>query len=140
MTKSDLQQLAELRIKEAKLLLDNEYYQGAYYICGYAIEFALKACIVRGLQDQWLDKGVVKELSKLYTHELAILLNFNGILKKELDALADTNPQFGAAWRLALQWSPDRRYELNIGERDAYDFYEAVTGTNGILPWLRTKW
>jgi hypothetical protein len=140
MTRSDLQQLAELRINEAKLLLDNGYYQGAYYICGYAIELALKACIVRGFQDQWLDKALVKELSKLHTHDLATLLNFNGLIRADLDRRTASNPAFGAAWRLALQWSADKRYEIKTGEKDAYDFYEAVTGTDGIVPWLRTKW
>jgi HEPN domain-containing protein len=47
MNRADLQQLAELRITEAKVLLDNGFYAGAYYLAGYAVECALKACIAK---------------------------------------------------------------------------------------------
>jgi HEPN domain-containing protein len=47
MNRTDLQQLAELRIKEARILLDGDSYSGAYYLAGYAIECALKACIAK---------------------------------------------------------------------------------------------
>lgn len=50
MNRADLQNLAELRINEAKLLLDRGFYQGAYYVAGYAIECALKACIAKKTQ------------------------------------------------------------------------------------------
>lgn len=47
MNRSDFQTLAETRLQEAKSLLDNGHYSGAYYLCGYAIEYALKACIAK---------------------------------------------------------------------------------------------
>lgn len=45
MNRVDFRQLAGLRIAEAKVLLDNNLYAGAYYLAGYAVECALKACI-----------------------------------------------------------------------------------------------
>ena len=40
---SDLEAIARSRLKEAKALLKSRHYDGAAYLCGYAIEVALKA-------------------------------------------------------------------------------------------------
>lgn len=50
MNRKHLHQLTKSRLKEAKLLLDNDYYSGAYYLAGYSIEFALKACISKKIR------------------------------------------------------------------------------------------
>src|SRR5262249_10273775 len=47
MTRADLQQLSRLRRREARVLLDAGHSAGAYYLVGYAVECALKACIAR---------------------------------------------------------------------------------------------
>ena len=36
----------KLRLREAKLLLDAKDWDGAYYLAGYAVEFALKIRII----------------------------------------------------------------------------------------------
>jgi hypothetical protein len=43
----DLQGLTRVRLAEARALLDAGLYDGAYYLAGYAVECALKACIAR---------------------------------------------------------------------------------------------
>jgi hypothetical protein len=43
----DFKSLADLRIEDARLLLRSGRQQGAYYLCGYAVECALKACIAK---------------------------------------------------------------------------------------------
>jgi HEPN domain-containing protein len=50
MNRADFHKLAEIRIKEARVLLDRKCYAGAYYLAGYAVECALKACIARKTQ------------------------------------------------------------------------------------------
>lgn len=45
MNRRDLKDLAAIRVREASLLLKNKQYSGAYYLAGYAVECALKACI-----------------------------------------------------------------------------------------------
>jgi HEPN domain-containing protein len=45
--RADFKRLAELRLREAKVLLAKRYYAGAYYLAGYAVECALKACIAQ---------------------------------------------------------------------------------------------
>jgi hypothetical protein len=50
MNRNDLQNLSRLRGKEAKVLLENGYFAGAYYLLGYAVECALKACIAKQIR------------------------------------------------------------------------------------------
>jgi hypothetical protein len=45
MKRKDFQELAAVRLKEARVLLRAGCYEGAYYLAGYAVECALKACI-----------------------------------------------------------------------------------------------
>src|SRR2546425_2666201 len=47
MTRTDLQLLAEERLSDAQVLLANGRFGAAYYLAGYAIECALKACIAK---------------------------------------------------------------------------------------------
>src|SRR5882724_5210014 len=41
-SRADFEKLMDLRMKEAKLLLDQKDWDGAYYLSGYAVEFATK--------------------------------------------------------------------------------------------------
>ena len=50
MTRNDFQRLALLRVKESRALLQRGFYKGAYYLSGYAVECALKACIAKKTQ------------------------------------------------------------------------------------------
>lgn len=45
MNRAEFQELAVIRLNDAKILLDNHRYDGAYYLTGYVVESALKACI-----------------------------------------------------------------------------------------------
>src|ERR1700687_4086608 len=75
-TKLDLQRLAEMRIREAGILLAAGEFDGAYYLAGYAVEFALKVCVLVRLSDLWHgDKKQATEFAtRCYTHDLADLL------------------------------------------------------------------
>lgn len=44
-TREELRDLARLRLREAEKLFEAELYDGCVYLCGYVVEFALKACI-----------------------------------------------------------------------------------------------
>ena len=37
MNRDDLKEVALIRLDDARVLLENERYEGAYYLCGYAI-------------------------------------------------------------------------------------------------------
>lgn len=45
--RQDLQELSRVRLKEATALLKLGLFDGAYYLAGYAVECALKACIAK---------------------------------------------------------------------------------------------
>lgn len=47
MNRKDLKLVAEVRLREAEALLNKRYYDGAYYLTGYAVECALKSCIAK---------------------------------------------------------------------------------------------
>lgn len=42
-----LQQLSEQHLGDAQVLLEQKRWPGAYYLAGYAVECALKACIAK---------------------------------------------------------------------------------------------
>ena len=50
LSRNDLKKLAKLRLKEAEHLYRKGLFDGCLYLCGYAIEFALKARICRALK------------------------------------------------------------------------------------------
>src|ERR1019366_8510670 len=47
MNRSDLHQLTEARVRESQALLAAGEAAGAYYVAGYAVDCALKACIAK---------------------------------------------------------------------------------------------
>jgi HEPN domain-containing protein len=62
-----------MRLREARILLDAGKQEGAYYLAGYSVECALKACICR----RRMKAGAFpdKEFSReVYTHSLEKLV------------------------------------------------------------------
>lgn len=47
MNRAELRNLAKLRLAEAQTLLAAARWSGAYYLSGYSVECALKACIAK---------------------------------------------------------------------------------------------
>lgn len=138
MNRLDLQQLAELRIREAGVLLNNGFYAGAYYLAGYAIECALKACIARLTKpDEFPDK---KHANRSYTHNLTELVDV-AQLSASLKTEGNLNLAFDLNWNTVKSWSEEARYDANIGKPKAEDFYSAITDpSDGVLQWLKKYW
>lgn len=137
MNRADLQHLAELRIKEAEALLAASFYDGAYYLAGYAVECALKACIAKETREHdFPDRAVV---NKSYTHNLRELIGVAG-LQRELDRTVENDGDFAANWNLVKDWSEEARYQRHP-ESKARDYCAAVIDPEkGVLPWLRERW
>ena len=75
--KADLQTLAATRLADAELLLMAGRSSSAYYLAGYSVELALKACISSSFfSDAIPDKAFVTEI---YTHNLEKLLGAAGL-------------------------------------------------------------
>jgi HEPN domain-containing protein len=135
MNKNELENLADIRIKEAEVLLTANCYHGAYYLVGYALECTLKACIAK--QIKAFDFPDKKLTNDSYTHDLTKLLVTAG-LKQALDEQEKLNKDFKLNWAVAIKWLEESRYEYAIGEQDAQNLFNAITdNSSGILPWLK---
>lgn len=138
MNRSDLQNISRLRVREAKILLDNKCYEGAYYLLGYALECAFKACVAK--QIKRYDFPDRKLVDKSYTHDLDVLLKVSG-LEPEHRKESRSNPSFELNWTIVKDWSEQSRYFDKITRAKAVDFRSAVVSRkNGILPWLQRWW
>jgi hypothetical protein len=93
LTRKDFQHLADLRAKEAGVLARNRNEPGAFYLGGYAIECALKACIAKETKRHEFPPKV-DEVRRVYTHNLEGLLKL-AQLEKQLETDAKTNPSLG---------------------------------------------
>ncbi len=90
-TRAEFQQLAEERLEEAKALLSLGKWGGAYYLAGYAVELALKACIIKRIMAT--DAFPEKEFSRnCYTHDLdkcrkrSISMGHDALVMDELES------------------------------------------------------
>ena len=137
MERKDLQELSKIRLKEAKALLGAGMSDGAYYLAGYAVECALKACIAKKTQrHEFPDKDRV---NKSYTHSLVELIRL-AELRDALDARIKGDTVFRENWGIVVSWSEDSRYLRNTAEK-ARGLVNAVGNPkSGVLSWLRHYW
>ena len=118
--------IADTRLEEAKLLLENKHYSGAFYLAGYSVELYLKAkiCKVFAIPNLFEDKSKSKDKNNsedgmgdirkaVKIHKLANLLLFSG-LKPKYDCLGVTNPKmlFNISF-LIKEWNEQERYKPN---------------------------
>lgn len=134
----DLQKISKIRVREAKVLLDRNHPEGAYYLLGYAVECAFKACLAKQVkQYDFPDKKMVNDL---YTHDLEKLLSISG-LKAEHNRECRNNPSFELNWAIGKDWSEQARYIIKVDKKKAKDFRLAVVSRkNGVLTWLQKHW
>lgn len=137
MDRSDFQKLAEVRAREAQSLFEQEQYDGAYYLAGYAVECASKACIAKTTkQYEFPDKNLAR---KVFTHDLAILFQLAS-LENELEKATQSNLDLGNNWNTTKDWNEEARYDRHVRQK-AEDLLTAVLDReSGILPWLRERW
>jgi HEPN domain-containing protein len=127
----DFRNLAELRVQDAKVLIDNGQYDAGYYVAGYAVECALKAVIAgQTRQYQFPDLGLAR---RVHTHNIRDLLEASGIREKVEQEFA-RDPELLLNWETVLQWSEGSRYEFGRHKGEAEKLYRAITDpTHGIL-------
>ena len=55
MNQAELRQMALMRLRDAKVLLNGGRWEFAYYVSGYAVECALKSCLLaRMIHTAWV--------------------------------------------------------------------------------------
>jgi len=137
MNRTELQAVAAMRIDEAKTLLDAGQFSGAYYLVGYSVECALKACVARQVRrGDFPDKRLANEA---FTHDLEKLVAVAG-LKQGFETDRRANPLLEVNWAIVKDWTVATRYEVGISSAQARDLYSACVGRNGVLPWVKKRW
>lgn len=137
MNRSELQALATLRLREARVLFKAKQYSGAYYLAGYSVECALKACIAR--QTQRFDFPDKKRAENSYSHQPSGLLKVAD-LEKDLQADMKANTKLQASWDQVNSWSEQSRYKL-WSQAEANAMIEAAgRRQDGVLPWIKQRW
>ncbi len=104
---AELDRIAQARLDDAKALLAARRYDGAVYLCGYAVEVALKARICRTLN--WpkfpSTSGEFQAYRSFQTHELDVLLRLSG----QEDRIKQ---QHFPSWNAVAVWKAESRYNI----------------------------
>jgi len=63
LNRDTLRALASSRLEEARVLLENKLWTGAYYMTGLAVECALKSCLAGAVKEyDFPDKDFVRDM------------------------------------------------------------------------------
>jgi hypothetical protein len=139
LNRTELRQLADDRVLDARSLLNTSRWSGAYYLGGYAMECGLKACVLAFVEKTGQIFRDKRFSEKCFTHNLIDLIDVAG-LKKEHEDLLKTNPAFALYWGVAKKWTEAARYQQK-SEKEARELDEAITNDpDGVLRWIRTNW
>lgn len=137
MDRRSFQEISKIRTHEARTLLDAGHYPGAYYLIGYAVECAIKACVAKQVKRyDFPDKNLANQA---FTHNLEKLVGIAG-LATDFENDRKAKPALDLNWAVVKDWSESTRYESGITEAQARDLYSACTGRYGILPWIKKRW
>ena len=137
LSRANLQGIAEARLSDASLLLIHRRFSSAYYLSGYAVELALKACVSRQFrQDEIPDKVLIK---RVLTHQFPELVSLAG-LASELKGEQEVDPAFQANWGIVNEWESDSRYDM-IDAISAQQMLKAIADDqHGVMQWIRRHW
>ena len=127
---ADLQTIAQARLEDARALFEAERYDGAVYVCGYAVEVALKARICRILNWQEFPQtsGEFQAYRSFQTHELDVLLRLSGQETRIKQWHFDK-------WNVVAVWKAESRYNAigRVGRVDAEAMIDAADGLLEVL-------
>ena len=120
-----LRSLSAARLEDARVLYGNGRYDGATYICGYAVELVLKARICDTLDVT----DYPEHLPGFKIHKLNTLLLLSG---REIQITSNHR----ITWNLATaKWDPDLRYRA-VNTISAQEAQTMIRETANLLPLL----
>src|SRR5213593_833811 len=124
---AELDNIARARIEDAKVLLTAGRYDGATYLCGYAVEVALKARICRILNwPEFPSTGSEFQAYRSFqTHELDVLLRLSG-------QEARVKQNHFALWNTVAIWKVESRYNA-IGTAQQGDAAAMIQSADQLL-------
>jgi len=140
--RAELKQLTADRVRDAEILLANGQWTGAYHLAGYALECALKSCLLKYLDDTGIifkDRKYLEKLAKCWTHDLNELLTLAN-LKIDFEKACGANRNLDSYWITAKDWNETSRYEQKT-QQEAASLLESITNVpDGVLTWIRSRW
>jgi HEPN domain-containing protein len=137
LTKADLEKLAQIRLEDSLLLFKANRSSSAYYLAGYAVELALKACIAKLIQPNAIpDKSFI---NAIYTHELKDLVSIAG-LRPQLDSDTKADPELATYWAIASNWSEASRYAFWDPMAAATMLHAVHDPAHGVFQWVKRHW
>ena len=126
-TRADLTKTARAHLRDAGILYKRGSYDGAVYLCGYAVEIALKVRICRTLR--WTGfpstPGEFQNVKSVQTHNFDALLLFSGVEDR-------IKPMLSVPWGRVNTWNPELRYS-RVGTQTAADAADMIAATRIIL-------
>jgi hypothetical protein len=125
LTIAELDGLAQARLLDAEALYAAGRYEGARYVCGYAVELKLKARICRA--HGWPVYPPPSFAQPLKTHKLDVLLL--------LSTLHGTiGAKHAAYWSVVVAWDPEQRYApAPVTAQDAQTMIDATSALMAVL-------
>jgi len=143
MNRFELQQLAELRLSDAIVLLETGNNEaGAYYMAGYAVECALKAVVAKNQGEYpYPDFGdTTFKRENYFTHNIKSLIVLAQI-KDDLDVERRGNQSLEENWATVERWNEQSRYEITHNRTEARELVVAIADPqDGVLSWLKQIW
>jgi len=137
--RADFQALALTRVDDAAALLIAQRGSAAFYLAGYVVECALKACIAKNTTQYEFPASPEFVREYVWTHNLKKLLAGAG-LEQKLKNDASLGSQLDTNWATALVWSEGARYQT-ITLEQAQGLYAAITDPDhGVLAWVQRSW
>src|SRR5262249_16094851 len=117
------------RIDDADALLAASRYDGAIYLCGYAVEVALKFRICKTLRWSGFpsSNNEFKAYQSLKVHNLDVLLTLSGYERR-----INVNATTFAGWSDIGSWNPESRYQ-HLGSATPADAMRIVNSAKLLL-------
>jgi hypothetical protein len=135
--RKELQSLSGIRLKESAALLQLGLFDGAFYLAGYAVECALKACIAKATRrGEFPDK---KRVESSHTHNLLQLIKVAGLEKAQME-FAKSDVVFRENWDTVQLWSEQSRYRRHSPEAARALLAAIGDRRHGVITWIKQQW
>ncbi len=133
--KAELEALAQEKLDDAAALVAASRWSNGYYLAGYAVELALKACIAKSFKAVTIpDEDLVNA-----TYSPTFPVGTAG-LGADLRNREQADANFAVNWGIVSSWSPEARY-ARATQKQAEDLLRAISDQDdGVLAWIKAYW
>ena len=144
MNHAELQRMTEERLRDADALMTGGRWAFAYYVAGYAVECALKACLLKRMVfTGWVFDESAKKVDECRTHDFATIIKIAGMQDDLFRKLEDGSVEaanFRGNWSVVAGWRVTSRYDEK-SETEARTLIAAITDEpDGVMTWIRNYW